>query len=234
MSASSTNKPTLYELVYGMISTTIIPVGVESLRLLPDSLVLGTLVLSILSMCKSYAVMVFTMVEVMFIQRILGNIIGGISPIGAGPDAMHGVCQPGFHFPNAMRISLLETIGIPSYLPSPVMFFLSSMITYMISSMNEFSREIKALGGDLATRTTVGVAMGILLMLAMLSFRYSYGCESFGTLLVSLILGGLMGFALIKQNKALFGRDGINILNLPMIQTSEERGKPMFVCAPST
>lgn len=234
MSASSTNKATLYELIYGLISTTLVPVGSESLRLLPDSLVLGTAILSMLSMCKSYVVMLYTMVEVMFIQRILGNIIGGISPIGAGPDAMHGVCQPGFHFPNAMRISLLETIGIPSYLPSPVMFFLSSMISYMISSMNEFSREIKALGGDLATRTTVGVFMGFLLMLAMLAFRYSYGCESFGTLFVSLILGLLMGYALVKQNQALFGRDGINILNLPMIQTSEERGKPMFVCAPST
>ena len=234
MSASSTNKATLYELIYGLISTTIVPVGVESLRLLPDSIVLGTAILSILSMCKSYGVMLFTMVEIIIIQRILGNIIGGISPIGAGPDAMHGVCQPGFHFPNSMRISLLESIGIPSYLPSPVMFFLSATVSYMISSMNEFSREIKALGGDLATRTTVGVFMGFLLMLAMLAFRYSYGCESFGTLFVSLILGGLMGIALIQQNKALFGRDGINILNLPMIQTSEERGKPMFVCAPAT
>ena len=75
--------------------------------------------------------------------------------------------------------------------------------------------------------------MGLLLMFAMLAFRYSYGCESFGTLLVSLFAGGFMGLAVLQQNKLLFGRDSINILNLPMIQTMEERGKPMFVCAPA-
>jgi len=229
----SAKEITLYERIIELLQKTVYPIGLESLRLLPDSIVLGTMILAALSMCKSYGVMVFTMIEVMLVQRFISNIVGGISPIGSGPDAMHEVCQPGFNFPNAMRISLIEKIGIPSFFPSPVMFFLSSIISYMISSMNEFSREIKALGGDLATRTTIGVVMGSLLMLLMLSFRYSYGCESFGTLLTSMIFGGLFGFVVLYQNKALFGRDGINILNLPMIQTSEERGKPMFVCAPS-
>ena len=229
----SAKEITLYERIIELLQKTVYPIGLESLRLLPDSIVLGTMILAALSMCKSYGVMVFTMIEVMLVQRFISNIVGGISPIGSGPDAMHEVCQPGFNFPNAMRISLIEKIGIPSFFPSPVMFFLSSIISYMISSMNEFSREIKALGGDLATRTMIGVVMGSLLMLLMLSFRYSYGCESFGTLLTSMIFGGLFGFVVLYQNKALFGRDGINILNLPMIQTSEERGKPMFVCAPS-
>jgi len=229
----SAAKPTLYQQFLGLIQTTILPVGVESLRLLPDSIVLGTGILAALSMCKSYGIMVLAMFEFMLIQRVIGNIVGGISPIGAGPDAMHQTCQPGFNFPNAMRISLVETIGVPSFFPSPVMFFLSATISYMISSMKEFDREIKALGGDLATRTTLGVVMGFLLMFVMLAFRYSYGCESFGTLLVSLFAGGFMGLAVLQQNKLLFGRDSINILNLPMIQTMEERGKPMFVCAPA-
>ena len=67
----------------------------------------------------------------------------------------------------------------------------------------------------------------------MLAFRYSYGCETFGTLLLSLIFGLVAGILLIYQNKALFGRAGLNILNLPMILTAQESGKPMYVCAPS-
>ena len=229
----STKVITVYEKIFELIQNNIFPIGIESLRLLPDSIVLGTMILTALSMCKSYGIMVLTMIEFMLIQRLLANIIGGISPIGAGPDAMHEVCQPGFNFPNAMRISLIEKIGIPSFFPSPVMFFLSATISYMISSMKEFSREIKVLGGDLAMRTKIGLVMGFLLIFSMLAFRYSYGCESFGTLLTSVIIGGGFGFITLYQNKALFGRDGINILNLPMIQTIEERGKPMFVCAPS-
>lgn len=111
------------------------------------------------------------------------------------------------------------------------MFFLSAVISYMISAMNEFSREIKSLGGDLSARTRVAFGLGMLLLFAMLMFRYSYGCESFGTLFVSILVGGFAGFALVNQNKALFGRDGINVLNIPMIQTLEERGKPMYVCS---
>jgi hypothetical protein len=162
---------------------------------------------------------------------VFSNIIGGIAPIGAGPNNLQQICQPGFSFPNMMRISIVETIGIPSMFPSPVMFFLSAVISYMISAMHEFSREIKSLGGDLSARTRVAFGMGMMLLFAMLMFRYSYGCESFGTLFVSLIIGGFAGFALVSQNKALFGREGVNVLNIPMIQTAEERGKPMYVCS---
>lgn len=229
---SATKPKSIFDPITAIIDKFIIPVSIESLRLLPDSIVLGTMILAGLSMCKSYGILVFTMVELMLGQRVLSNIIGGIAPVGAGNDALNMVCQPGFTFPNAMRISLLETIGIPSMFPSPVMFFLSAVISYMIAAMNEFSREIKSLGGDLGARTMVGVVMGMMLLFAMLGFRYSYGCESFGTLLLSLLVGGAAGAALVQQNKALFGRDGVNVLNLPMIKSMEERGKPMYVCAP--
>jgi hypothetical protein len=222
---------TLYERCISLINGTIVPVGLESFRLLPDSIVLGTAILALLSMCKSYGILVATMIELMLIQRFFGNIFGGISPIGAGPDALHQTCQPGFTFPNAMRISLIEKIGMPSFFPSPVMFFISGIISYMVSSMNEFKREITVLGGDLAVRNKIAIVFSFLLIFLMLSFRFVYGCESFGTLFTSVFFGGCIGLLLKYQNENLFGRDSINILNLPMIQTSEERGKPMFVCS---
>lgn len=225
--------PTLYENILGAINTTLVPVGLETLHLLPDSVILGTALLALVSICTSYAVLLLTMVELLCIQRILASVIGSVVPLGAGPDALHEVCQPGLSFPNSMRISLLETIGRPSYLPSPVMFFLTAIMSYMVGSIKEFEKEIKSLGGDLQTRTTVSVVLGALLAFIMLAFRYSYGCESFGTLLISLIFGVVAGVILIYQNKALFGRSGLNILNLPMILTMSESGRPMYVCAPS-
>ena len=223
----------VYERITEWFINIIMPVGVETLRLLPDGMVLGTAILTALSSCKSYGVLLFTMVELMLMQRVLASAIAGVSPIGAGTDALAEVCQPGFNFPNSMRISLLETIGRPSAFPSPVMFFVSAILSYMIGCVMEFDREITALGGDLSTRTTVGVVLSSFFAFIVLAFRYSYGCESFGTLLVSLFLGGILGLVLVFQNKALFERSGVNILNLPMIQTAEERGKPMYVCAPA-
>jgi hypothetical protein len=227
------NEPTLFQNLVGIIQTVFLPVGVETLRLLPDSVVLGTALLAIVSLCKSYGILVLTMVELMCIQRLFATLLGGIAPLGAGYDALHQTCQPGFTFPNMMRISLLETIGKPSLFPSPVMFFLTGTLAYMVGSVKEFGREIKTLGGDLQTRTTVGVVLCSFLAFIVLAFRYSYGCESFGTLFISMLLGLVAGIALIFQNKALFGREGINVLNLPMILTATESGKPMFVCAPS-
>ena len=117
--------------------------------------------------------------------------------------------------------------------PSPTMFFLSSVLSYLVFSMQNFGREIKSLHGEIKTRTNIAIALSFLFVLAMLMFRYSYGCESFGTLLLSIILGFIVGGLIVQQNILLFGRDGINVLNLPMIQTALERGKPMYVCAPS-
>ena len=48
-----------------------------------------------------------------------------------------------------------------------------------------------------------------------------------------MIFGLITGVALVYQNMALFGRDGVNILNLPLIITAAEAGKPMYVCAPT-
>ena len=103
----------------------------------------------------------------------------------------------------------------------------------IIFAMQQFSTEIKSLGNDVGVRTQFALALSGLFMLALFMFRYSYGCESFGTLLLSLILGFIVGIGIVYQNIALFGRDGINILNIPMIMTALEQGKPMYVCGPS-
>ena len=64
-------------------------------------------------------------------------------------------------------------------------------------------------------------------------FRINYGCEEFGPLLISTILGAIIGFIIMQQNKWLFGRESVNILNLPIIMSAAELGKPMFVCGPT-
>ena len=224
---------TVYQKIEGAVKSDVIPVFLESFRLLPDGIVLGTALLSMMSLSKSYCTLLFTMFELMFVQRLMATLIGSIQPIGAGPDVLHGMCQPGFAFSNSMRISLLETIGVPSLFPSPVLFFLTGILTYMIGSINEFGRELKTLGGDLKVRTTVGVVLSTLFAFVVFAFRYHYGCETFGSLLISMILGIIAGNLLVYQNKQLFGREGLNILNLPMILTAGEAGTPMYVCAPS-
>jgi len=230
---SAAEQRTLFDKIKAFVMETIVPVCSESLRILPDSMILGVVILAGISMSKSFGVLLFSMFEFMLMQRVLSMIIGGIAPVGAGENAMQGICQPGFIFPNQMRISLLETIGIPSMFPSPSMFFLSAILSYMLTAMQNFGREIKSLSGELKTRTNIAVVLSFLFVMAMMMFRYSYGCESFGTLLLSVILGFIMGSLVVYQNVALFGRDGINVLNIPMILSGMERGKPMYVCAPS-
>jgi hypothetical protein len=225
--------PTLFQHITAAVNESLVPVMIETLRLLPDSVVLGTALYSIISLCKSYGILLLTMIELMLIQRFTASVIGGIAPIGAQHDALHMSCQPGMGFSNNMRISLLETIGKPSYFPSPTMFFLAGISSYMIGSVKQFEREIKVLGGDLTTRTTISIVLSAALTFVMLIFRYSFGCESFETLLMSLIFGLIAGIVIVYQNKSIFGRDSLNILNLPMIQTAGESGKPMYVCGQS-
>jgi hypothetical protein len=228
----STEK-TLFERIPEIIMSTLVPIGVEIIRLLPDSFVLGTVILAGLSMCKSYSILLLTMFELMLGQRAFSMIVGAIAPVGAGSNVFQNICQPGFSFSNNTRISIIETIGVPSMFPSPTMFFLSGIMAYMIYSMQHFGREIKSLSGDIEVRTNVALVLSVIFMFFTLIFRYSYGCESFGSLLVSTVLGFIIGCLIVYQNIALFGRDGINILNIPIIQTSLEQGKPMYVCGPS-
>ena len=225
---------TVYQKMEQTVKSDFVPVALEVFRLLPDGVVLGTAILTMLSLSKSYGFLLLSMVELMFLQRIAATMLGSIQPLGSGPDMLHQICQPGLSFPNNMRISLLEKIGVPSLFPSPVLFFLTGILTYMIGSINEFGRELKTLGGDLKVRTTVGIVMSSVFAFVVFAFRYRYGCESFGSLLISMIFGIIAGFLVLYQNKALFGRESLNILNIPMILTASESGKPMYVCAPSS
>ena len=233
MAYPAVDDKTVYQKIEDTVKSEFIPVVLESFRLLPDGVVLGTSILAMLSLCKSYGILVLTMVELMCIQRLIASVIGSIKPLGAGPDALHEACRPGLSFPNDMRISLLEKIGVPSFFPSPVLFFLTGVLSYMIGSIQQFGRELKSLGGDLKVRTTVGIVLSSFLGFLVFAFRYRYGCESFGPLFVSMLLGIVVGIVLVYQNKALFGRDSLNLLNIPMILTANESGKPMYVCAPS-
>lgn len=207
------------------------PFVFELLRLLPDGVVLGLAILTVISFCKSYAILLLSMVELMLLQRVFASVVGSISPAGAGPNAQAAVCMPGFMYANTMRISLLETIGVPSMFPSPTMFFLAGVLTYMNGCVRDFERELKTLGTDMNVRSTIAIVLSITLIFMLLCFRAMYGCESIGSLLVSIILGFIMGCILLFQNKSLFGREGINIMNLPMIVTALEKGRPMYVCA---
>jgi len=226
-------KPGIWENINEIKDSVFVPAAIEFLRLLPDGIVLGTGILSLLSFCKSYCFLLVTMIELMFIQRILASVIGSISPVGLGPNANASICQNGFMFPNNMRISLIETLGTPSYFPSPTMFFMSGVLSYMIGCVSEFKNEVLTLGGELSSRTTAAVALSSMFLFFLFAFRYNYGCEAFGTLILSVIFGCIAGYLIIYQNKALFGRDSVNLLNLPMIISASEMGKPMYVCAPS-
>lgn len=226
----STNTSEVFYKMFTQFIDTVRSTSVEVIRLLPDSFFLGVAILAGLSMCKSYGVLLLTMIEIMIVQNAFSKIIGGIMPSGAGPNALNTVCQPGFSFPNNMRYSILEKIGTPSLFPSPTLFFLTGVMSYMIFAMQQFKREIVSLSGEINTRVTVATVLSAIFVLIVLIFRSTYGCESFGSLIVSSILGTVLGGILVYQNMALFGKDGINILNIPILQTSLEAGKPLYVC----
>jgi len=211
----------------------VIPIVVEFLRLLPDGLVFGVALLSLLSFCTSYGVLLFSMVELMIIQRLFAGFMGSIAATGAGQNASAAVCQNGFAFPNMLRISMIDSIGKSNAFPSSSMFFLVGVVTYIISSMQQFKKEITTLGGDVNMRTTIATSLSVFFILFMFIYRINYGCDSFGNILITMILGIVAGVFLVYQNMALFGRGGVNILNLPLIVTAAEAGKPMYVCAPS-
>jgi hypothetical protein len=216
------------------IIDSLIPIIVEFLRLLPDGLVFGVGLLSLLSFCKSYAVLLFSMIELMVVQKLFATFFGSIARSGEGNNASAAICQNGFAFPSMLKISIIDSFGKPNSFPSSTMFFLVSIITYIISSTLQFKKEISTLGGDVNMRTTFAATFSALFIIFMFIYRIHYGCDSFENIMLTIILAVVAGIALVYQNIALFGRSGINILNLPMIITAAESGKPMYVCAPSS
>ena len=114
--------------------------------------------------------------------------------------------------------------------PSTPMYMLSVACAYVFNTLNNQSKELEALGPAFSTRYYVSLTFLILLIIIVGAFRIMYNCEFFYNILVSSVIGLIVGTFLVMQNKRLFGDSSVNMLGIPYLRNRSASGKKLYVC----
>ena len=203
------------------------------MRSAPDSILLGTAFLALLTQSWSYTVLLFVFIEIFGIHYLLSTLASFITGSKGEPD--NGAC--GFMIPSYSQISIIKNLISTSSFPSGPTFFVSSVIAYIFGTTINMTNEINDLAKNnyiLKTRYPISVIASIVFLSAFVIWRITRGCDSLFPSLGAVILGFLTGGMLLIANVYIFGREAINFTGLPLLMDRISTGAPLYVCAESS
>ncbi len=210
---------------------TIKPTLAEGMRLLPDSLLYGT---GILTLVTYQTPMLFLFV-LTFISFLASNVISYASnsffPQETAPATISKDCLPGIYTPTGARLTLLSDLAAPSGFPSMPMFVLSTFAFYCITSLLQQSDVLNQLGGDYSAKLPAATILSAILVIGLIYYLMNNGCSGFMVILFSIAAGALLGAASSGIFSLIFGQEAINILGLPLFVSRDSVGQPMYICA---
>lgn len=204
----------------------------ESIRLLPDSVFYGSLILALVTQSYPTAIFAVALLESGLIGSGIRNLISYMDLLHTLPEVPMdpSVCDSSYFSPTIEFMLHLGPESIKSAFPSFPVFFLATACSYVVSSLYLQKDELEALGKAYSARFYISIFASFLLLLAVSSYRLAYGCNQVGVLLLTLFLGFLIGLGLVYQMYRLLGRNAINLTGVPLLRERTRDGKPLYVC----
>ena len=203
----------------------------EIIRILPDGLLWGVGLLSIITSSFSFGIFFVTLIESVGIYygfRSFNSWLG-IIPDSVSSTASLRACRSGF---SSLTLHTLSLFGTDKQLafPSAPVYIVSVATSYILSMLITFKKELETLGTAFASRLYLSAIILSSTLFLLMSYRVFNSCDTFVVIIASLLFGLITGAALLQQNKLLFGVGGINMLGIPLLYNSTVSGNPLYVC----
>jgi hypothetical protein len=224
------------ETITKIFSETVVPNFQEQIRLLPDSLIVGSAILAFCTQSFAMSIFFLTMLETAGLHAGLQYLFSYLDPARTLPTAQSSLpaCKSGFLSPTLESISLLGKQSPPSSFPSSSLFFLSTASAYILGGFINSKSDLEALGKDYAARFYIALFSTLFFLLLITTYRMFYNCDSAGIAIVSILFGLLVGVLLYYQNLLLLGRNSTNLLGIPLLVNRTADKKPIYVCPTQT
>lgn len=210
----------------------VVPFFDTLMRSAPDSIVLGTLLLALLTQSWAYAVLFLAFIQIIILHFLFSSLASLFT--GGVGTALPDKC--GFMLPSYSQISILKNLLYASPFPSAPTFFISAVVAYIVGSTMEQKAEINDLAKNnpiLRSRFPISTVLSIVFITAFAIWRIMKGCDNLLASMGTIILGVLTGGGLLLVNRYAFGREAINFTGLPLLMDRIKNGQPLYVCAES-
>lgn len=210
----------------------ILSVGLETGRLLPDSLLFGTGLLSLITYQTPIMFLFLSVVLSYFAANAISSGADAFFPQDVLPKSAAEQCIGGLYSASASRISLLPGIaGVCSGFPASPILILSSFIFYCITSVLQQADVLAQLGDDYKAKLPTVCILGALILVIFMIYLVAFDCYGFLTILFSIGAGGLLGGILSVVFSLIFGQESTNLLGLPLFVRNDQAGQPLYICA---
>lgn len=223
------------DLQFAFFERTIIPITLEAMRLFPDGLVIASGIFALITLSYPYGVFFGTMLEAGVIFNLLQYFMKWVHIAGMpihtanteGP-----MCRTGFSSESGTLtgISLFPYNPLSYSFPSPPLYILTTAASYIFTTLNTQSKELEALGPAYSSRYYVSAILLIILIGIFATFRLLYSCDTFGSVIITIPIGLILGALLVQQNVKLFGPTSVNLLGIPLLRNRAANGKKIYVC----
>jgi hypothetical protein len=200
------------------------------MRSAPDSMVIGSILLAIITQSYSLAVLSFTFLEITVFQNLIASFSKWVAGTTGGP--IEDNC--GFQIPSYTQVSLLKQFIMKAPFPSAPIFFMSSCVAYFLGAQINVRNEINTLASDyplIKAGFPISSVLSVIFIVSLLMWRVVRGCDGFLVGFGSIVFGFLVGTLLLLLNTKLMGRDSINFGGLPLLIDKLQSGKDLYVCS---
>lgn len=209
-----------------------LPVLGEVLRIFPDGIIWGVGFFSLLTFSYQYGIFFVALIESLLIYHgihSLNTYLGVFTDNSTEKSISSLTCKTGY---TGVSLQTLSLFGLHKgfAFPSASIYIVSVAMSYILSVMLLFKRDLEALGTDYSSRlylSTIGLSslFGIFAI-----FRVFNGCDTLFNIVLSAMIGLVIGALLLQQNKLLLGKDSVNILGIPLLYGRTATGENLYVC----
>lgn len=199
----------------------------EMYNLMPDSVLFGSLLLYFLTQNLSYGIFSVFIVEMTLSHRLIAWVF---SQVMGSPDTQKPVaCRAGYKTPQLDIKRMFNHDPYPSY----GIFSIVSMATYLGFATNGSSEVLTAMGENWKTRSMVAyIFMALIVGAFILARIFVSDCnDTLGEIMIASAIAVAIGALFYYVNKTIFGKESMNLLGLPSLDSKDQNGDTIYICA---
>ena len=203
---------------------------INFMRALPEGLFAGAVILGLFTQNMAYLMLAVAMIIFKFAESGLGSFLKStVTDVALRGSSVVGECS--FSQTSLGALNSSADVIRSSAVPAGPLFFVIAVIFYSVSNIYKFNHELKTLNRE--DVLPVSGTFGILLMLVYVLWRMKSGCDSKEIILVSVLFAALIAFGVSSLFEIVFGRQSINLLNLPLLVEEKVTTTNIASCSPS-
>ena len=196
----------------------------DILLMFPDSILYGSLFFGLITLSQQHIIFCASVLEGLLLLKgfqYVATFMNGTTKLN--PETCKSKFQ-GMTFSEITSVFNSDSISYGVYL-------ITLASSYFVSTNIVLKDELEVLDSSYITRsaTTSYVLAGITLLYAI--FKVVIECESFSSVSLALVLGGLVGLFLVYQNVKLFDKNSVNFMGIPLLRNRTADNKPIYICS---